>query len=47
MRDAAFYICITVLIVLFAGEPDLMDGMRQWLFMDAAASCRSTTEAGS
>lgn len=37
MADAVFYICLTVVIILFAGDPDLMDVIQNYL---NSAGCR-------
>ena len=37
MSDAAFYICLTVVVILFAGEPSLMDAIHNYL---NSAGCR-------
>lgn len=37
MADAVFYICIAALVVLFTGEPNLMDAIQNYL---NSAGCR-------
>lgn len=37
MSDAAFYICLAVVVILFAGEPSLMDAIQGYL---SSAGCR-------
>jgi hypothetical protein len=31
LDDIVFYLCVTLLIVLFAGDPDLMDAIVEWV----------------
>lgn len=37
MSDAVFYICLTLVVILFAGDPDLMDAITNYL---NSAGCR-------
>ena len=37
MGDAVFYICLTVAVILFTGEPSLMDAIQNYL---NSAGCR-------
>lgn len=31
MREAVFFVCVTILFALFAGTPDLMDAIILWV----------------
>lgn len=31
MSDAVFYICLTLVVIIFAGDPDLMDAIQNYL----------------
>lgn len=37
MSDAVFYVCLTLVVILFAGDPDLMDAIQNYL---NSAGCR-------
>lgn len=33
-EDSVFFVCITILFILCAGEPDLLDGFRELLLRE-------------